>query len=71
MKILYFLPALLIALLIPIGIFLEKRDYNKGFCKECGNKLKLFGLDYHGGRGYRCSNCNYYTWVSYRCVDKF
>ena len=71
MNILYFLPVLTMVLLIPIGIFSEKRDYNRGFCKKCGGRLNLFDIDSQGGRGYRCHNCNYHTWVSYNCVDKF
>lgn len=71
MKILYFLPVLIMILLIPTAIILEKRDYNRGFCKECGGRLKLFSIDSQGGRGYWCRNCNYHTWVSYNCVDKF
>lgn len=71
MKVLYILPVFLMVLLIPIGVFLEKRDYNRGFCKNCSGRLELFDIDSQGGRGYRCHNCNYHTWVSYRCVDKF
>lgn len=71
MKILYFLLVLIAALLIPIGIHMEKKAYNRGFCKKCGRRLKLFGRDSYGGRGYWCHNCNYHTWVSFNCVDKF
>ncbi len=53
-----------------IGIHWEKKDYNQGKCKGCGEKLRLFDYDSHGGRGYCCDNCGYQTWVSYKCVDK-
>ena len=53
-----------------IGIYLEKKSYNRGICIECGKKLRLFDHDSHGGRGYCCDNCCYHTWVSYNCVDK-
>lgn len=62
---------LLLIICVPfIGIYLEKKDYNNGFCKACGNKLRLFDYDSQGGRGYCCDNCRYHTWVSYNCVDK-
>lgn len=53
-----------------LGIYLEKKDYNQGICKNCGAKLRLFDYDSHEGRGYCCDNCRYHTWVSYKCVDK-
>lgn len=43
----------------------EKRDYNKGRCPRCYGELKHFDNDSQGGRGYRCENGDYYTWVSY------
>lgn len=70
MKALVFLLFLLVLLLPFIGIAIEKKNYNKGVCINCGQKLKLFGHDPQGGRGYMCNNCHYYTWVSYNCVDK-
>lgn len=71
LKILYALLALLIVLLIcPIGMFLERRDFNNGICVNCGSKLIHFDNDSQGGRGYCCDNCGYSTWVSYNSVDK-
>ena len=62
---------LIFFLFIPfIGIRLEKEDYNQGKCKFCGEDLRLFDYDSRGGRGYICDNCDYHTWVSYKCVDK-
>ena len=56
--------------LLLIGIYLEKKDYNKGKCRNCGEALRLFDYDSHGCRGYCCDNCGYHTWVSYKSVDK-
>ena len=53
-----------------IGIKSETKAFNKGVCKKCGRKLKYFDVDTQGGRGYKCEACDYYTWVSYLCVDK-
>ena len=55
-----------------IGIHLEKKGFNNGVCPYCKRKLELFDYDSQGGRGYTCKNpkCGYYTWVSYKCVDK-
>ena len=48
---------LLLIICVPfIGIYLEKKDYNNGFCKACGNKLRLFDYDSQGGRGYCCDD---------------
>jgi tRNA(Ile2) C34 agmatinyltransferase TiaS len=71
MKYLPFLLLAIIATTLPLSYYLEKKSYNKGFCPICSYRLKLFGRDSHGGRGYRCDNCNYYTWVSYHSVDKY
>ena len=55
-----------------IGIHLEKKSFNNGTCPYCKRKLVHFDTDSQGGRGYTCknTNCGYYTWVSYNCVDK-
>ena len=47
----------------------EKKEYNDGICTKCGNKLRLFDIDSQGGRGYHCSKCGRFIWVSYN-VDK-
>lgn len=52
------------------GIYLEIKDYNKGVCPRCGNKLELFDRDSQGGRGYVCRHCYFHTWVSWWFVDK-
>lgn len=62
---------LILAVGIPlIGISLEKKAFNNGFCPECGSRLEYFDTDSQGGRGYCCRKCNYHTWVSYDTVDK-
>ena len=47
----------------------EKKAFNNGYCKECGNKLRYFDTDSQGGRGYICDKCGHCVWVSYN-VDK-
>lgn len=34
----------------------EKKEWNNGYCKECGEKWQLFDVDSQGGRMYKCSN---------------
>ena len=69
--ILYVILGILIALLIiPVGLFLEKRDFNNGVCPDCGATLRFFDMDSQGGRGYCCDNCLYHTWASSDTVDK-
>lgn len=53
-----------------IGIIIETRNWNKGICRNCGNKLYFFDYDYTGGRGYRCEHCYHKVWISYNCVDR-
>lgn len=52
-----------------VARYLEKKDFNKGICPKCNNKLKHFDSDSDGNRGYTCPNCDYTTWCSYN-VDK-
>lgn len=52
-----------------IGRYLERKNFNKGVCPNCGTKLRYFDADSQGGRGYTCDKCNYTTWCSYS-VDK-
>ena len=62
----------LFCVLLPfIAIYTEKRDYNNGFCKYCGEKLRLFDFDSGGSRGYVCDKCRYHTWISYSRVDRW
>lgn len=61
---------LVFLLLAKIGILLESKDFNNGYCKNCNTKLILFDHDSQGGRGYKCTKCDYTTWVSWPIVDK-
>jgi len=56
--------------LLMIGIISERRAYNHGKCRHCGNNLRLFDTDSQGGRGYMCDSCCNTIWVSYHSVDK-
>lgn len=53
-----------------IGIILEKRAFNHGYCENCHEQLELFDYDSIGGRGYVCPRCGHKVWVSYNIVDK-
>ena len=59
----------LIIILPFYSIYSEKKDFNKGICPRCGGKLHLFDTDSQGGRGYCCHKCQYFTWISWICVD--
>lgn len=68
----------LLIMLIPIALFIgsgiiarniEKKDYNKGVCPRCGERLGCFDMASDGSRGYTCDHCSYTTWCSYD-VDK-
>lgn len=52
-----------------IAYIREKRNFNNGKCVCCGERLELFDTDSQGGRGYKCTKCGRYLWISYR-VDK-
>lgn len=43
----------------------EKKDFNNGICPHCGTKLKHFDNDSHGGEGWCCDECGYFTWISW------
>jgi len=64
-------PILLAVLCLGVlaGYLWEKKDYNGGKCPKCLMELVHFDNDSQGGRGYCCSNCNYYTWVSYPFIE--
>lgn len=62
--------AFLLVASIIVGIGLEKEVYNNGNCRNCGKRLIYFGNDNHGNRGYKCPECGYTAWVSYRNIDK-
>ena len=53
-----------------MAIMIEKKEFNKGICPKCKNKLKLLGMGEQGEKGYVCDKCDYITWISYHCVDK-
>ena len=56
-------------LLVPvIGFVTERRTWNGGKCK-CGGRWKWFDTDSQGGRGYQCTKCKRYTWISYPGID--
>ena len=62
--------AIIAIILAVLGIYVEKKSFNNGYCKVCGQKLRVFDTDSQGGRGYTCPNMHYSVWVSYHCVDK-
>ena len=45
--------------------FIEKKQFNNGICPKCGNRLRYFDTDSHGGKGFTCDNCHYTVWVSW------
>ena len=60
--------AALIGLLI--GLCIEAYNWNKGKCRICGNKLRIFDYDSTGARGYECEHCYHKVWISYNYVDR-
>ena len=65
--------SLTIVVAIILGIFiarnLEKKDFNKGRCRNCEGRLRCFDRDSQSGRGYICDTCGNVVWISYN-VDK-
>lgn len=59
----------LFAIVIIIARHSESKQFNRGKCLLCDNKLSQFSTDSQGGRGYICDKCGYTVWVSYN-VDK-
>lgn len=56
-----------------IAICVEKREFNNGICKKCGEPLRYFGYfenDSQGCRHYICDKCNHMVQVDYHIVDK-
>ncbi len=51
------------------GIFVEKKQWNKGLCKRCGTPFQYSGLDLQGSRRYCCNKCNYDLSISFPFVD--
>ena len=70
MILLIVIEVLVLVILATMVIHSQKECFNDGVCPICGAKLEYFGSDSHGARGYRCKNCDYYTWVSWNTVDK-
>lgn len=50
---------------LPVSIFVEKREFNKGFCTECGEKLQHFDDDSTGAQGWCCDKCNRVIWLNW------
>lgn len=55
----------------------EKAAYNSGICPKCGSKLYWSDLNEFKSRlnesksrKYKCQDCDYSTWVSYKKIDK-
>lgn len=62
---------LIICLVLPIvGILLERKDWNKGRCPECGKEWGYFATDSQGGRGCACKECERVIWISYPWIDR-
>ena len=59
---------LFVGFLMFIGWDQDKREFNNGVC-TCGGTLEYFDTNSQGGRGYHCSKCGRYVWVTYN-VDK-
>ena len=57
-------------ILISLGILLERKDWNKGKCPECGRDWTYFDSDSQGGRGYWCLDCKRAIWISYPLIDR-
>lgn len=70
--IIYITIGLLILVFITLGCIyvrhMEKKDWNKGYCRTCGKPWIHYATDSHGGRMYRCDNWHSCD-VSYN-VDK-
>lgn len=43
----------------------DKKFYHNEICPCCGNKLKLYDINYQSGIGYICPKCGYTIWISY------
>lgn len=48
----------------------ERKMYNNGNCTSCGKRMEHFSTDSQGCRGYCCSKCRHYVWISWKTVDK-
>ena len=63
---------LFIGIGLPCAIIREKQRFNNGICPICGQRLEHFNNDSQDVRGYCCPSIKhkYYTWVSYKFIDK-
>ena len=71
MKLLIFI--MLIALFflwMGLAILREKREFNDGKCRCCGEMLRHFDTDSQGGRLYTCKHFHTLVSVSFNCVDR-
>lgn len=75
--VMHFLSILGIALLVIIGIctiiyLIEKREWNKGFCRECKKRWKSFDMASDSSVGYRCGphgnfpNHDHVIWLNFQ-----
>lgn len=63
---------LLILCFVPavVGVLLERKDWNKGRCPECGKEWVCSGTDLAGDRRYYCKECERSIWISYPWIDR-
>lgn len=47
----------------------ERKEWNKGKCRECGTGLEFDSEDTIGGKLYKCPKCKRYVWLSFP-IDK-
>ena len=52
------------------GLITETYQWNKGICRDCGQKLLFFNFAHTGERIYKCKNCCHAIWIKYNYVDK-
>jgi hypothetical protein len=53
------------------NLFRERKEWNNGICPHCKNgNWKSFDTDSSGATGYKCENCNSYTWISWESSTK-
>ena len=49
---------------------IERREFNKGYCTECGEKLRRFDVDSSGAVGWCCDRCQNVIWISWLNTEK-
>lgn len=57
-----------ILLLFILGIFTERKAWNKGKYPKCSIAWTYFDYDSQCGRGYTCKKCDKAIWISYPYV---